>query len=83
MSPGQTEQILEVISDHVSDYILQQGPVTLESKLENLKIDSLDMVEIIFAIEDKIGLTLPFNANIHRGKFKTIGDVVTFVESVV
>lgn len=33
--------------------------VTLESTLKDLEIDSLDVVQIIFELEDHFGITLP------------------------
>lgn len=33
--------------------------VTLESTLKDLEIDSLDVVQIIFELEDRFGITLP------------------------
>jgi acyl carrier protein len=33
--------------------------ITLESTLKDLQIDSLDIVQIIFELEDRFGITLP------------------------
>ncbi|MBS0193753.1 MAG: acyl carrier protein [Proteobacteria bacterium] len=33
--------------------------ITLQSTLKDLEIDSLDIVQIIFEIEDRFGITLP------------------------
>jgi len=33
--------------------------ITLESTLKDLEIDSLDIVQIIFELEDRFGITLP------------------------
>jgi len=33
--------------------------ITLESTLKDLEIDSLDVVQIIFELEDRFGITLP------------------------
>ena len=33
--------------------------ITLESTLKDLQIDSLDVVQIIFELEDRFGITLP------------------------
>lgn len=55
--------------------------VGMETKLADLNIQSLDMIELIFAMEEKFGVELPFNAN-DGSEFETIGDVVKAVDSV-
>ena len=43
--------------------ILDPGDVTLESTLDSLGIDSMGLVESIFAIEEAFDIQIPFNAN--------------------
>jgi len=43
--------------------ILEPSDVTLTSTLEDLGIDSMGVVECIFAIEEEFDITIPFNAN--------------------
>ena len=45
--------------------------LTLETSFEDLKVDSLDMVEIVMAIEDEFDIVIEGNDNI-----KTVGDLV-------
>ena len=56
------------IKDRVIDIIAQQAvldssDVSPESTLEDLGIDSLGLVESIFAIEEAFDISVPFNAN--------------------
>ncbi len=37
--------------------------VTPESTMDNLGLDSLGLVEIVFAIEEEFGVSVPYNAN--------------------
>ena len=60
--------------------LLDRSKLTREAKLADLSVSSLDMVEVMFALEDKFGIELPFNANTNAGSFTTVGDVITFVE---
>jgi len=54
--------------------------IGLDSELAALGIESLDIVEIIFALEEKFGIEIPFEANAY-GAFdlNTVGDVVASV----
>ena len=51
--------------------------LTLETSFEDLKVDSLDMVEIVMAIEDEFDIVIEGNDNI-----KTVGDVVNYIENL-
>ena len=43
--------------------ILEPSDVSLNSTLDDLGIDSMGVVECIFAIEEEFDITIPFNAN--------------------
>ncbi|MGB3277863.1 MAG: phosphopantetheine-binding protein [Pseudorhodobacter sp.] len=56
------------VEDKVRSIIAEQAvldvvDVTPESTLESLGIDSLGLVEAIFAIEEAFDISVPFNAN--------------------
>jgi acyl carrier protein len=81
------------VENDVLDIISKQGNVdraklVRDAALMDLEIQSLDVVEIIFAIEEKFDITVPYNANDPSGAaagvaFKTIGDVVDAVQKLV
>lgn len=54
-----------------------------DAKLEDLEIESLDVVEIIFAVEEKFDIHVPYNANDQELEFETIGDVVNAVQKLI
>lgn len=54
------EKVIEIIAEQA---VLEPSDVTLESTLEGLGIDSLGLVESIFAIEEAFDIQVPFNAN--------------------
>lgn len=54
------EQVIEIIAEQA---VLEPSDVKLDSTLEDLGIDSLGLVESIFAIEEAFDITVPFNAN--------------------
>ncbi len=54
------DKVIEIIAEQA---VLEPSDVTMESTLEDLGIDSLGLVESIFAIEEAFDITVPFNAN--------------------
>lgn len=54
------DRVIRIIADQA---VLDPGDVTLDSTLDSLGIDSLGLVESIFAIEEAFDISVPFNAN--------------------
>ena len=52
--------VIRIIAEQA---VLEPSDVTLDSTLEDLGIDSLGLVESIFAIEEAFDISVPFNAN--------------------
>lgn len=59
--------------------------VELADRLQDLGLESLDAVEMIFDLEEKFDVQIPYNANATnvRTEFETVGDVVAAVEKLV
>ena len=59
--------------------------VELSDKLQDLGLESLDAVEMIFDLEEKFDIQIPYNANTNnpRTEFQTVGDVVNAIEKLV
>lgn len=74
---SQLDEILDVVAQKA---MIDRGKLTPEAKLADLNVSSLDMVEVVFALEDKFGIELPFNANTNAQEFETVGDVIKLVE---
>lgn len=53
-------RVIAIIAEQA---LLEPSDVTPESTLEDLGIDSLGLVESIFAFEEAFDITVPFNAN--------------------
>lgn len=75
-----TNEILDIIA---AKAMVPRDKLALEAKLTDLSISSLDVVEIVFALEDKFNVELPFNANAQNAEFETLGQVVALVEKQV
>ena len=54
------ETVIQIIAEQA---LLDPADIALDSTLEELAIDSLGLVESIFAIEERFDITVPFNAN--------------------
>ena len=65
--------IAELIAEH-NDCDVSE--ITMDSKFADLGIDSLDTVEMIMNLEDKVGFEIELDQ-----KIETVGDLVKFVES--
>jgi len=74
-----TDKIFEIIAEQA---VLETSDVTLESTLEDLGIDSLGLVESIFAIEEEFDITVPFNANEPTNSDFDISSVYKIIEGV-
>ena len=66
--------------------LLQPVDIALDSRLSDLGIDSLALVETIFAIEEAFDVTVPFNAN-HPDTAAfdttTVASVIAAVEGLI
>ena len=49
-----------------------------KSFTEDLDVDSLSMVEIATAVEDKFGVAIPDD---ELGNIKTVGDAITYIQN--
>lgn len=72
------ERILEIIRKHMPE---GDKPLTAGTPLEDLEIESLDLVEIIFEIEDTFDIEIPYNAN-ENAEFTTVGEIVDRVKAI-
>jgi len=79
------------VEDKIILIIAEQGlldvtDVKLEATLDELGIDSLGVVESIFAIEEEFDIEVPFNANApEKSDFdiSSVGSIVVAVEKLV
>ena len=74
-----TEEILSKLADIVNDVAgVEQDDVQLEkSFVDDLDVDSLSMVEIIYACEETFGVSIPDE---DAKDLKTVGDAVSYIE---
>lgn len=70
------EKVVEIVRDQLS---VEDKEITMETSLmKDLEADSLDAVEIIMALEDEFDIEIP---DTEAEKFKSIGDIVKYIEA--
>jgi acyl carrier protein len=81
--------LVETITDEVRQIISKQLKIPLErltpdTALRDLGVESLDLIEIIFALEEKFDITIPYNANevAAAGKGESSRDELRDLETV-
>ena len=72
-------KVIEIIADQA---LVEPSDLSDESTLESLGIDSLGLVESIFAIEEAFNIQIPFNANQPNESPFDISSVATIVQGI-
>ena len=73
------DKVYQIIAEQA---VLDVSHVSDESTLESLGIDSLGLVESIFAIEEEFDITIPFNANEPEKSEFDISCVATIIKGI-
>jgi acyl carrier protein len=79
MSHSVKDRVIAIIAEQA---VLDAKDVHMDSKLESLGIDSLGLVESIFAIEEAFDISVPFNANDPTESEFDISSVASIVAAV-
>ncbi|MDA8437881.1 MAG: acyl carrier protein [Propionibacterium sp.] len=74
-----TEEIRSEVAQIVNEIVgVAPEDVQLDKSFaDDLDVDSLSMVEIVVACEEKFGVTIPQE---EQGNLKTVGDAVAYIE---
>lgn len=82
---------METVADRVRSVIAEQAvldfdDVTPDATLDSLGIDSLGLVESIFALEEAFDISVPFNANDPSQSgfdIASVGSIIAAVEALI
>lgn len=77
------EKVIAILADQA---LLDPSDIELDNSLEDIGIDSLGLVESIFAIEETFDVTVPFNANAPAESafdISSVAAIVTAVEALI
>jgi acyl carrier protein len=71
------------VFEKVKSLIVEQldvsaGKITMTTTFEDIDADSLDVVELVMALEEEFGLEI---ADEEVEKIKTVGDIVNYIEA--
>ena len=83
MTDDITQRIRAIIAEQA---MLEPDQITDDATPAELGIDSLGLVESIFAIEEEFDISIPFNANEpEKSEFdiSTLGSIIAAVEKLV
>ncbi|GAA4229453.1 acyl carrier protein [Sagittula sp. NFXS13] len=73
------DKVIEIVAEQA---MLEPSDITMESTPESIGIDSLGLVEAIFAIEEAFDISVPFNANAPEESDFDISSVATIVAGI-
>jgi acyl carrier protein len=82
----------QVIDDDLIELIgetlrVDKSSLAPDQSLKALGMDSVQFVELVFAIEEKYSITVPFNANAFadavNSPFASVGDLLALVKNTV
>jgi acyl carrier protein len=79
MADSVRDRVIAIIAEQA---VLEPGDVSMDATLEDLGIDSLGLVESIFAIEEAFDIQVPFNANEPEQSDFDISSVAAIVGAV-
>jgi acyl carrier protein len=75
-----------VIAILAKELLLPPGEIAPDARIDDLGLDSLGKVEAIFALEERFGIAIPFNANepdLPEFDFATVPQIVDGVERLI
>jgi acyl carrier protein len=73
------DDIVKMITDRTSH---TGGSFHLSESLDNMGLDSMEVVSLIFDIEEKFNIQIPLNANMDI-EGKTVADLIQAVDQLV
>ena len=69
------DKVMDIVSEQLS--VAREDVAREKSFVEDLKADSLDVVELVMRFEDTFGVTIPDE---DYEKIRTVGDAIEYIE---
>ena len=79
MSESVKDNVIRIIAEQA---VLDPSDISMDQSLEDLGVDSMGLVEAIFAIEETFDIQVPFNANEPEKSDFDISSVAAIVAAV-
>ena len=74
-----TADVVAIISKKLPP---EKRNLKMTDRLDEIGIDSLMGVEMIFDLEERFDIQIPFNANDAKLEFETVGEVVEAIKKI-
>lgn len=68
------QRVIEIVCEHLA--VSKETVTRSTSFIEDIGADSLDIVELVMALEEQFGVSIPDE---QAEKIKTVGDAVSFI----
>jgi acyl carrier protein len=78
--PDVAQDVMAIIANKVP---ARTGELKLTDNLRDIGLESIDALEMVFDLEEKFGIQIPYNANSSEQEFATVGDVVSAIEKLL
>jgi acyl carrier protein len=79
--PDVAQDVMAIIKKKIR---VERDQISMDDRLQDLGLESLDALELVFDIEEKFNIEIPVNANeANIGGFETVADVVREVDKLV
>ena len=75
--PGREEELIEIIAE---ESLTDRAKLDPAAKLEDIGLDSVDLVSVIFAIEEKYGIEIAEDA---FSREDTLAEVLRKIEALI
>lgn len=70
------EEIKKIVAENLG---VEEDSITMESSFkDDLKADSLDLFEMVMALEETYGIEIPTD---DLGQLETVSDVISYIEN--
>ena len=73
------DQVIAIIAEQA---MLDPGDIKMDHTLEDIGVDSLGLVECIFAIEEEFDISIPFNSNTPEDSDFDISNVAAIIAGI-
>jgi acyl carrier protein len=75
-----TRDVVEIVAKKVTP---KGRELKLDDRLDELGLDSFAAVEMIFDLEEKFDIQIPYNSNDARLEFQTVGEIAEAIKKLI
>lgn len=75
-----TRDVVEIVAKKLTP---KGRELKLDDRLDELGLDSFAAVEMIFDLEEKFDIQIPYNSNDARLEFQTVGEIAEAIKKLI